>query len=144
MSMSSLKIRGGEVFQVALPIRRPHHWVGHTARIGEDYVVLRLELESGIVGWDEAQVIGTWGGDHGARYGETPKLTATAITEVLLPAIAGRNVTGIAQLHVRMDRVLRGYPTPRRPSTSTISARGCRSCSTGSTTRPGSRPRGAA
>jgi len=34
--------------------------------------------------------------------------------------------------------------TPRRPSTSTISARGCRSCSTGSTTRPGSRPRGAA
>ena len=110
MSMSSLKIRGGEVFQVALPIRRPHHWVGHTARIGEDYVVLRLELENGIVGWDEAQVIGTWGGDHGARYGETPKLTATAITEVLLPAIAGRNVTEIAQLHVRMDRVLRGYP----------------------------------
>lgn len=110
MSMSSVKIRGGEVFQVALPIRRPHHWVGHTARIGEGYVVLRLELENGIVGWGEAQVIGTWGGDHGTPYGETPKLTATAITEVLLPAIAGWNVTGIAQLHVRMDRVLRGYP----------------------------------
>jgi L-alanine-DL-glutamate epimerase-like enolase superfamily enzyme len=64
MSMSSLKIRGGEVFLVALPIRRPHHWVGHTARIGEGYVVLRLALENGIIGWGEAQVIGTWGGDH--------------------------------------------------------------------------------
>jgi muconate cycloisomerase len=110
MSMSSLKIRGGEVFLVALPIRRPHHWVGHTARIGEGYVVLRLALENGIIGWGEAQVIGTWGGDHGARYGETPKLTATAITEILLPAIAGHDVTEIAQLHARMDRVLRGYP----------------------------------
>jgi L-alanine-DL-glutamate epimerase-like enolase superfamily enzyme len=110
MSMSSLKIRSGEVFLVALPIRRPHHWVGHTARLGEGYVVLRLQLESGIIGWGEAQVIGTWGGDHGARYGETPQMTATALREVLVPAIAGQDVTGIEQLHARMDRVLRGYP----------------------------------
>jgi muconate cycloisomerase len=110
MSMSSLKIRGGEVFLVALPIRRPHHWVGHTARLGEGYAVLRLELESGIIGWGEAQVIGTWGGDHGTRYGETPVMTATAIKEILLPAIAGQNVTEIEQLHARMNRVLRGYP----------------------------------
>src|ERR1700730_10892094 len=110
MSTSSLKIRGGEVFLVALPIRRPHHWVGHTARLGEGYAVLRLELESGVVGWGEAQVIGTWGGDHGARYGETPKMTATAIKEILLPAIAGSNVTEIEQLHARMNRALRGYP----------------------------------
>jgi muconate cycloisomerase len=110
MTMSSLKIRGGEVFLVALPIRRPHHWVGHSARIGEGYVVLRLDLECGIVGWGEAQVIGTWGGDHGARYGETPKMTATALREIILPAIAGENVTELEQLHARMNRVLRGYP----------------------------------
>src|SRR5262245_37836834 len=110
MTMSSLKIRRGDVLRIALPIRRPHRWVGHTARLGECYVVLRLELESGIVGWGEAQVIGTWGGDHGARYGETPRMTATAISEVLIPAIAGHNVTEIEQLHTRMARVLRGYP----------------------------------
>jgi muconate cycloisomerase len=110
MTMSSVKIRGGQVFLVALPIRRPHHWVGHTARIGEGYAVLRLELENGIIGWGEAQVIGTWGGDHGARYGETPKMTATALREILLPAIAGHDVTEIEQLHARMNRVLRGYP----------------------------------
>ena len=57
MSMSSLKIRGGEVFLVALPIRRPHHWVGHTARIGEGYVVLRLVLDYVFFRWGEAQVI---------------------------------------------------------------------------------------
>jgi L-alanine-DL-glutamate epimerase-like enolase superfamily enzyme len=110
MSMSSLKIRGGEVFLIALPIRRPHHWVGHTARLGEGYAVFRLDLENGIVGWGETQVIGTWGGDHGTRYGETPKMTAHAIKEVLLPAIVGHNVTEIEQLHGRMNAVLRGYP----------------------------------
>jgi muconate cycloisomerase len=110
MTMSSLKIRGGEVFLVALPIRRPHYWVGHSARLGEGYVVLRLALESGIIGWGEAQVIGTWGGDHGTRYGETPAMTATALKDILLPAIAGQNVTEIEQLHLRMNRVLRGYP----------------------------------
>src|SRR5258708_10584051 len=90
---SSLKIRGGEVFLVALPIHRPHHWVGHTARLGEGYAVIRLELESGIVGWGETQVIGTWGGDHGARYGETPQMTTTAINEILLPASTIPTVT---------------------------------------------------
>ncbi|HEY1361980.1 MAG TPA: enolase C-terminal domain-like protein [Xanthobacteraceae bacterium] len=110
MTSSSLKVRGGEVFLVALPIRRPHHWVGHTARLGEGYAVLRLELESGVVGWGEAQVIGTWGGDHGARYGETPKMTAAAISDILLPGIVGQNASEIEQLHARMNRVLRGYP----------------------------------
>jgi muconate cycloisomerase len=110
MSTSSLKIRGGEVFLVALPVRRPHHWVGHTTRIGEGYAVLRLELECGIVGWGETQPIATWGGDLGARYGETPKMTAEAIKSVLLPAIVGHNVTEIEPLHARMNRVLRGYP----------------------------------
>jgi L-alanine-DL-glutamate epimerase-like enolase superfamily enzyme len=110
MTMSSVKILGGEVFLVALPIRRPHYWVGHTARIGEGYVILRLALESGIVGWGEAQVIATWGGDHGTRYGETPAMTAIAIRDILLPAIVGQNVTEIEQLHARMNRALRGYP----------------------------------
>ena len=143
LGMSSLKIRGGEVFQVALPIRRPHHWVGHTARIGEGYVVLRLELENGIVRWGEAQVIRDLGRRSWRPLWETPKLTATAIAEVLLPAIAGRNVTEIAQLHVRMEPCPARVPYARGGHRrSAISARGCRSCSTGSTTRPGSRPRG--
>src|SRR3977135_1490140 len=102
MSMSSLKIRGGEVFLVALPIRRPPPWRGRTTPIGHGYAVLRLELESGIVGWGEAQVIATWGGDHGTRYGETPKMTAIALKEMLLPAIVGQTVTEIEQLHARM------------------------------------------
>jgi len=53
-------------------------------------------------------VIGTWGGDHDARYREAPKMTATAIKEILLPAIVGANVTEIEQVHARMNRALRG------------------------------------
>src|SRR5262249_45357525 len=103
MTMSSVKIRGGEVFLIALPIRRPHHWVGHTARLGEGYAVLRPERESGFVGWGEARVIAPGGGDHGARYGETPVMTAIATRDILLPAITGQNVTEIEQLHARMN-----------------------------------------
>ena len=110
MTMSSLKIRGGEVFLVALPIRRPHHWAGHTTRIGKGYTVLRLDLESGITGWGEAQPISTWGGDHAKHYGESPKMTARVIEDILLPSITGHDVTDIEQLHGRMNRVLRGYP----------------------------------
>src|SRR5258705_494086 len=54
--------------------------------------------------------MGTWAGDQGTSYGETTAMTAIAIKEVLLPAIAGQNVTEIEQLHARMNRVLRGYP----------------------------------
>jgi muconate cycloisomerase len=110
MRASSTKIRGGEVFLVALPVRRPHNWVGLTTPIGHGYAVLRLDLECGISGWGEAQVIPTWGGDHGTRYGETPAMTATALRDLLIPAIVGADVTGIEQLHARMNRVLRGYP----------------------------------
>src|SRR6478672_1977973 len=108
--MSSLKIRGGEVLLVALPIRRPHHWAGHTTRLGEGYTVLRLDLESGITGWGEAQPISTWGGDHAKHYGESPKMTARVIEDILLPSITGHDVTDIELLHGRMNRVLRGYP----------------------------------
>src|SRR5215470_17942506 len=37
-------------------------------------------------GLGRSAVIGTWGGDHGARYGETPKMTATAIRDILMAA----------------------------------------------------------
>ena len=110
MSLSSTKIRGGEVFLVALPIRRPHLWVGLTTPIGHGYVVLRFDLECGISGWGEAQPIGTWGGDHGSKYGEPPAVAATALREILLPAIVGHDVTRLDRLHERMNAVLRGYP----------------------------------
>ena len=110
MGASSLKIRGGEVFLVALPIRRPHHWVGHSARIGEGYIVLRLDVENGVSGWGETQVLGTWGGDHETRYGEAPRMAALALREILLPAITGHEVTDVQALHMRMSKVLRGHP----------------------------------
>lgn len=110
MSLSSTKIRGGEVFLVALPIRRPHLWVGLTTPIGHGYVVLRLDLECGISGWGEAQPIGTWGGDHGSKYGEPPAVAATVLREILLPAITGHDVTRLDRLHEHMNSVLRGHP----------------------------------
>lgn len=57
MGMSRLRIRGDEAFLVALPMRRSPHWAEYTTRIGDGYAVLRLDLESGIISWSEAQPI---------------------------------------------------------------------------------------
>jgi Mandelate racemase / muconate lactonizing enzyme, N-terminal domain len=48
--------------------------------------------------------------DANCRFPVSDELTAAAIKEILLPAIAGANVTEIEQLHARMNRVPRGYP----------------------------------
>jgi len=110
MTISSTRIRGGEVFQVALPIRRPHIWVGLTTPIGHGYIVLRLDLENGVSGWGESQPIATWGGDHGSKYGEPPAIAAVALREILLPAIIGHDAARLDLLHEHMNRVLRGHP----------------------------------
>lgn len=38
-------------FVVSLPLRRPHRWVGLDSAVGAGYVVTRLTLEDGTVGW---------------------------------------------------------------------------------------------
>lgn len=55
------KLEKLETFVVALPLRRPHRWVGLDTTQGSGYVVTRLTLDDGTVGWGEAQPIKTWG-----------------------------------------------------------------------------------
>ncbi len=99
-----------ETFVVALPIRRPHRWVGLDSPVGAGYVVTRATLTDGSVGWGEAQVIKTWGGDDAARYGETPKTTVTLIQDYLAPALREVDVRQFEAVHAAMNRTVRGYP----------------------------------
>lgn len=99
-----------ETFVVALPIRRPHRWVGLDSPVGAGYVVTRATLTDGSVGWGEAPVIKTWGGDDAARYGETPKTTVTLIQDYLAPALEDIDVRQFETVHAAMNRVVRGYP----------------------------------
>jgi muconate cycloisomerase len=99
-----------DTFVVSLPARRPHLWVGIDSPAGSGYVVTRAVLSNGVVGWGEAQVIKTWGGDNARRYGETPATTVTLIREYLTPALNGVDVRQFEQVHAAMNRGLRGYP----------------------------------
>ncbi|MCL4760304.1 MAG: mandelate racemase [Burkholderiales bacterium] len=97
-------------FVVSLPLRRPHRWVGLDSAVGAGYVVTRLTLDDGTVGWGEAQPIKTWGGDDASRYGETPKTVVAVIHDHLLPALKEVDLRHFEVVHAAMNRTLRGHP----------------------------------
>jgi muconate cycloisomerase len=106
----ALTIASLESFVVSLPIRRPHSWAGLTSTAGQGYVVVKLRLNDGSIGWGEAQPIRSWGGDDDSRYGEMHKTTLTVIHDCLLPALDGVNVRQFEMLHAAMARGIRGHP----------------------------------
>jgi muconate cycloisomerase len=98
-----------EVIHVSLPTRREHRWTGLTEPIG-GYVLIRMSGDDGTVGWGEAPVLKDWGGDHGRYFGETPGTTKHVVERYLAPAVAGCEAANIAELHARMDAIIKGYP----------------------------------
>jgi muconate cycloisomerase len=104
------KLADLQTFVVALPLRRPHRWAGLDSPVGSGYVVTRLTLADGTVGWGEAQPIKTWGGDDAARYGETPKTVVAVIHDHLVPALREVDLRQFEAVHAAMNRTLRGHP----------------------------------
>jgi muconate cycloisomerase len=107
--IDALTISGIETFVVSLPIRRPHFWAGLTSTAGQGYVVVKLRLNDGSIGWGEAQTISSWGGDDASRYGETPKTAVVVIRDYLVPALDGVDVRQFETLHRTMNRAVRGH-----------------------------------
>jgi muconate cycloisomerase len=106
----ALSIKSVETFVVSLPARRPHLWVGLTSPAGHGYLVVKLELTNGSIGWGEAQAIPTWGGDDASRYGETPTTARHLIEEHLVPALRNVDLRQFENVHAAMNRVVRGHP----------------------------------
>jgi muconate cycloisomerase len=105
-----MKITGIETFRVSLPTRRPHTWVGNYSPVGHGYIVVKLHVEGDVIGVGEAQVLKDWGGEFGSQYGEAPQTTEIIIRELLAPLLLNEDVRRIEQLHLKMDRFVRGYP----------------------------------
>jgi muconate cycloisomerase len=108
--VDALSIKSVETFVVSLPARRPHLWVGLTSPAGHGYLVVKLELTNGTIGWGEAQAIPTWGGDDASRYGETPATARHLIEEHLVPALRNVDLRQFENVHAAMNRVVRGHP----------------------------------
>lgn len=105
-----MKILSLDVFEIHLPVRRVHTWAGNYSAIGQGYIVVRLNVEGGVHGVGEAQVLKDWGGAFGAMYGEAPKTTRVLLKEYLEPIIVGEDVRRIAAVHAKMDQYVKGYP----------------------------------
>ena len=103
-----IRIEAIDVIHIQLPTRREHKWTGLTEPIG-GYMLVKM-TGNGVVGWGEAPALKDWGGDWGRYFGETPGTTKHVIERYLAPTVIGADALNIADLHGRMDAIIKGYP----------------------------------
>lgn len=104
-----MRITAIETIPIRLPTRRVHQWASLTTPIGV-YVIIKLHTDEGLVGLGEAPVLKDWGGDYGKYFGETPQTTMHVIQDILVPALAGQDPRRFEQVHMTMDKAVKGYP----------------------------------
>jgi muconate cycloisomerase len=102
-------IKSIETLVVQLPTRREHKWAGLTEVIGR-YVMVKMTDSDGRIGWGEAPALKDWGGEFGRYFGESAMITRSVIETYLAPAVIGLELGNFAELHARMDAIIRGYP----------------------------------
>ncbi|MGK6310659.1 mandelate racemase/muconate lactonizing enzyme family protein [Variovorax sp. DT-64] len=102
-------IRSIDTLLVQLPTRREHKWTGLTESIGR-YLLTRVVDSDGRVGWGEAPALKDWGGEFGRYFGESTTIVKTVIEKYLAPVLVGVELGNFAEMHARMDSVIRGYP----------------------------------
>jgi muconate cycloisomerase len=66
--------------------------------------------DQGAVGWGEAPALKDWGGEFGRYFGESQLIARTVIENYLAPAVIGIELGNVADLHARMDALIKGYP----------------------------------
>jgi muconate cycloisomerase len=101
-------IRAVEVLDVALPLRRGAGWRGLHERLGR-VALVRVEDDTGTVGWGEATALASWGGDHGRRGGETPATVRHVVETLLGPAVVGLEPFALQRAAAAMEARLRGH-----------------------------------
>lgn len=102
-------LRSIETVAVELPTRRVHKWTGLTEPIGR-YLLVKATDSDGRVGWGEAPALKDWGGEFGRYFGESILVADLMIRQYLAPALIGLELGNPAELHARMDALVKGYP----------------------------------
>lgn len=105
-----MKLATVQTYRVSVPSRRAHTWASKMSTPIGHHAIVRVETESGIVGWGESPAGETWGGSDMRYYGETPETVSHLIETHLFPAIKGMDAVKIGQIHNRMDKVVKGNP----------------------------------
>jgi muconate cycloisomerase len=105
-----MRIKDCKIDVVMLPTRRPHKWTGIGKNKIGHYPIIRLGSDDGIVGFGEAPVLPTWGGDYGRYFGEDIFTTIHVVKDVLFPVIKDENPMHLRKLLADMDSVIVGFP----------------------------------
>jgi muconate cycloisomerase len=105
-----MKITGGHLYLITLPLRRAHSWAGNTHRRIGHHAILRIDTDEGVSGWGETPAIPTWGGSQMRYGGESPETVLALIRDHLFDAIRGLDPREIGIVHSAMDRVAKGSP----------------------------------
>jgi muconate cycloisomerase len=97
-----------DVIDVSLPRRRDWRWRGMHEDLGR-WSIIRLRTADGIVGWGEATPLGSWGGDAGRYFGETPVTVRHVVTDLLAPALRGVSAFEMREARARMATAVKGH-----------------------------------
>ena len=104
--MSDLKITKIEAFPYALPTRRKFRWASLKDQIG-GFVFVKIETNTGLVGYGEATPSPDWGGDFNRYGGDTLNSVCDVILNVISPLIIGTDPTNVAMAHIQMEKYVR-------------------------------------
>ena len=99
-----------KTYRVAVPTRRAHTWASKMDTPIGHHAIVRLQTDDGLVGWGESPAGETWGGADMRYYGESPETVCHMVAAHLFPAIRDMSPFQIANIHARMDRVVKGNP----------------------------------
>jgi L-alanine-DL-glutamate epimerase-like enolase superfamily enzyme len=97
-----------EVIDISLPRRRDWRWRGMHEDLGR-WSIVRIRTADGVTGYGEATALGSWGGDSGRYFGETPVTVRHAVEEVLGPVLRGVDAFELHEIRSRMDSTLKGH-----------------------------------
>jgi L-alanine-DL-glutamate epimerase-like enolase superfamily enzyme len=98
-----------EVIDIALPLRREWKWRGLDESLGR-WSIVRVTSAGGVEGYGEATPLGSWGGDAGRYFGETPVTVRHAICDLLAPKLVGLDPFELHRARQLMDGALKGHP----------------------------------
>ncbi|MGE3822026.1 MAG: mandelate racemase/muconate lactonizing enzyme family protein [Isosphaeraceae bacterium] len=99
-----MKITRVEAIPVRVPLKKGMTTkTAHGDHVTSDYVIVRVHTDSGLVGLGEATVAARWSG-------ETSHSCASAIDDLLGPALIGRDPTQVNAARLVMDRELKLNP----------------------------------
>lgn len=108
VSRSGATIAAIDVFDVRLPVRRDWRWRGMHEQLGH-WSIVRVVTDDGTAGWGEATALGSWGGDAGRYFGETPTTVRHVVEDLLRPALVGLDSFGLHAIHAHMEATVKGH-----------------------------------